>query len=204
MPRVTCIAATAGAAERMAVALQGILPHVAVEGHTADMLPHADAPDCVLAIFGKDNPGALATVERYRARGGEAAVVLVLDAPELLDRESAAMLGISALVNSHALASDLFPVLERVFTRHAPCDLDDDTLPRYLRQCHTLLAAGRTASRLPHRLNNPLAALLAEAELLRLEPLSEGQRESVDRILELSHRLIGEVRALEGVPSVSA
>lgn len=188
----------------MATALQQILPHVAVEGQTVATLSHADAPDCVMAVFGSDSPGALATVEQYRARGGEAAVVLVLDTPEALDRESVGMLGIAALLNSRALATELFAVLERVFTRCVPRGLDDDTLPQYLRQCHTLLAAGRTASRLPHRLNNPLAALLAEAELLRLEPLSEGQRESVDRILEISHRLIDEVRVLDGVAAPPA
>lgn len=175
-----------------------------MEGHTVAMLCHADAPDCVLAVFGSDRSGALATVEQYRARGGEAAVVLVLDAPEALDHESVGMLGIAALLDSRAMATELFAVLERVFTRCVSRSLDDDALPRYLRHCHAMLAAGRTASRLPHRLNNPLAALLAEAELLRLEPLSEGQRESVDRILEISHRLIDEVRVLDGVAAAPA
>ncbi|HEX6535474.1 MAG TPA: histidine kinase dimerization/phospho-acceptor domain-containing protein [Gemmatimonadaceae bacterium] len=51
-----------------------------------------------------------------------------------------------------------------------------------------------------HQLNNPLAALLAEAQLLGMEPaLDEGQRAAVDRIIELVRRVIGTVRDLDSV-----
>ena len=49
-----------------------------------------------------------------------------------------------------------------------------------------------------HQLNNPLAALLAEAQLLSMEPeLSDPHRESVTRVIELVRRLIALVRDLE-------
>ena len=49
-----------------------------------------------------------------------------------------------------------------------------------------------------HQLNNPLAALLAEAQLLGMEPsLGEEQKAAADRVVELVRRVIGIVRDLE-------
>jgi signal transduction histidine kinase len=49
-----------------------------------------------------------------------------------------------------------------------------------------------------HQLNNPLAALLAEAQLLSMEPaLDAQQRVAVDRIIELVRRVIRLVRDLD-------
>jgi signal transduction histidine kinase len=49
-----------------------------------------------------------------------------------------------------------------------------------------------------HKLNNPLAALLAEAQLLGMEDaLDAQQRASVERIVALVRRLIGIVRDLD-------
>ncbi|HEU4643429.1 MAG TPA: histidine kinase dimerization/phospho-acceptor domain-containing protein [Gemmatimonadaceae bacterium] len=51
-----------------------------------------------------------------------------------------------------------------------------------------------------HQLNNPLAALLAEAQLLGMEPaLDASQRAAVERIVELVRRVIGTVRNLDTV-----
>ena len=51
-----------------------------------------------------------------------------------------------------------------------------------------------------HQLNNPLAALLAEAQLLGMEStLDEAQRQAVNRIIDLIRRVIGTVRDLESV-----
>ena len=49
-----------------------------------------------------------------------------------------------------------------------------------------------------HQLNTPLAALLAEAQLLRTEPgLGAEQEEAVDRMIDIMRRIIGLVRDLE-------
>lgn len=51
-----------------------------------------------------------------------------------------------------------------------------------------------------HQLNNPLAALLAEAQLLGMEQeLGEQQRAAVERIIGLVRRVIGTVRDLDAV-----
>ena len=52
-------------------------------------------------------------------------------------------------------------------------------------------------TRLRHALNNPLAALLAEAQLLELEELTDEQRQSVERMVALCRRMVGIVRALD-------
>ena len=50
-----------------------------------------------------------------------------------------------------------------------------------------------------HALNNPLAALLAEAQLLAMETtLAPEHRAAVDRMTELVRRVITLVRGLEG------
>lgn len=56
----------------------------------------------------------------------------------------------------------------------------------------------RRAARLQHAMNNPLAALLAEGQLLAMEEsLSTEQRESVERMIELTRRIIHLVRDLD-------
>lgn len=50
-----------------------------------------------------------------------------------------------------------------------------------------------------HMLNNPLTALLTEAQLLQLEELPEEQKQSVDRIVELCRRTIDAVKQLDNV-----
>ena len=56
----------------------------------------------------------------------------------------------------------------------------------------------KQAARLQHSLNNPLAALLAEGQLLSMEDdLSDEQRESVDRMIELTRRVIVLVRDMD-------
>lgn len=47
---------------------------------------------------------------------------------------------------------------------------------------------------LAHTLNNPLAALLAELQLLELEDLRPEHREGVERAIELCRRVIRIVR----------
>lgn len=51
-----------------------------------------------------------------------------------------------------------------------------------------------------HEMNNPLAALLAESQLLELDPaLSDEQRESVKRIVDLARRVIASSRKLDAL-----
>jgi signal transduction histidine kinase len=48
-----------------------------------------------------------------------------------------------------------------------------------------------------HGLNNPLAALLAEAQLLQFEPLAAEHAAAIERMIELCRRIARTVRELE-------
>lgn len=63
----------------------------------------------------------------------------------------------------------------------------------------TRVPASELAGRLQHGLNNALAALMAEAQLLELEELTPAQRESVGRMVELCRHMTGLVRAMDGL-----
>jgi light-regulated signal transduction histidine kinase (bacteriophytochrome) len=56
----------------------------------------------------------------------------------------------------------------------------------------------KSAARIQHAMNNPLAALLAEEQLLTMEgSLGPEHRESVERMIELTRRVIMLVRDLD-------
>lgn len=59
------------------------------------------------------------------------------------------------------------------------------------------LAVAEVAMRLQHALNNPLAALLAEAQLLEMESLLPDHRAAVRRMVELCRRMGEAVRELD-------
>lgn len=69
---------------------------------------------------------------------------------------------------------------------------------RELARVRLQLAAGENASRLRHAMNNPLTALVAEAQLLEMEPLTAEQVDSVARIVALARRVIAASRQLDG------
>ena len=76
----------------------------------------------------------------------------------------------------------------------------DTELPppaRELRRVRLQFALGEAARMVQHAINNPLTALLAEAQLLELEELTAEQRESVVRMIELARRLVALTRKLD-------
>ena len=70
---------------------------------------------------------------------------------------------------------------------------------RELRRVRRQFALGAVARTAPHELNNPLTALLAEAQLLELEPLAEEHRLAVGRIVQLARRIATVTRRFETV-----
>jgi hypothetical protein len=60
---------------------------------------------------------------------------------------------------------------------------------------HARAASMRTAQ---HALNDALTALLAEAQLLELEPLAEEHLRAVGRIVELARQVAQVARRLDG------
>lgn len=63
-----------------------------------------------------------------------------------------------------------------------------------------LAELSNAVGRVQHEMNNPLAALLAEAQLLELDPsLNEEQRQSIKRIVDLARRVIVSSRKLDSL-----
>ena len=62
-----------------------------------------------------------------------------------------------------------------------------------------LIAAGEIALRFQHALNNPLAGILAEAQLMQLESLPPEQHAALERIVGLCRRIIELGRSLDGM-----
>ena len=69
---------------------------------------------------------------------------------------------------------------------------------RELDRVNAQFALGERARGVQHSLNNPLAALLTEAQLLQLEPLADEPRLAVDRIVGLARRMVALTRQLDG------
>ena len=63
-----------------------------------------------------------------------------------------------------------------------------------------LRAFQQETARIQHAINNPLSALLAEAQLLALEPaLAAEHRAAMEHIIDLTRRVISRVRELDAV-----
>jgi signal transduction histidine kinase len=73
---------------------------------------------------------------------------------------------------------------------------DEQIAARELDRVRAQLSLGEAARTLQHAFNNPLTALLAEAQLLEIEPLADEPRAAVSRILELARRLVALSRKL--------
>jgi signal transduction histidine kinase len=71
-----------------------------------------------------------------------------------------------------------------------------DAGARELRRVRRVFALDASVRAAHHELNNPLTALLAEAQMLAAEPLAEEHRAAAARILELSRRIIAVTRRL--------
>ena len=80
-----------------------------------------------------------------------------------------------------------------------PLDLESESSTRELARLRHQLALGASVHSLQHAFNNPLTALLAEVQLLELEPLSGEQRATVRRIVDLTRRLVAVSRRLGSV-----
>lgn len=197
-PRVVCVADDAAAASVVRDALLVGLPSLDVHAASpsaVNLLPDAH---CLVVVDAAAGHGALDLLRRARAAGfdGAAALVASLDAPPDV-AAAARQLGAAAIVAERDVVRDL---AEAVLAALAAAPRRAAALPALdeeLRQSRRLLAAGAVALRLQHALNNPLTALLAEAQLLEMEEeLPPPHRAAVERIVELCRRTIGVVRQL--------
>ena len=67
-------------------------------------------------------------------------------------------------------------------------------------ETNKVIELSNALGRVQHEMNNPLAALLAESQLLELDPtLNDEQRDSVKRIVDLARRVIASSRKLDAL-----
>ena len=78
---------------------------------------------------------------------------------------------------------------------------DEEVAVRELARVRGQFALGESARTLQHAFNNPLTALLAEAQLLEGEMMSDEHRAALARMLELTRRLVTVSRRLEQASS---
>lgn len=135
-------------------------------------------------------------VTLLRARGFTGAVVVIARVPDekpLCD--AAESLGAIGLTRDPGDSTpwELAKVLAAAFESNARVTQD-------LVRARRIFAAGQAALSLQHAINNPLGALMAEAQLLQLEELNPEQRDSVDRMVELCRRITALVRQLDALP----
>lgn len=201
VPRLVCISTAHHAAIVLQHLVRTIVPSARVEaGDTAILRDPPDA-HCVILAVGTMYSAAEVLIRALRSRGYRNALILVADAPEVLSDDALALMGAAEVLATKDLAVSLPGALERLMELEDAADKSPVAreLLDSLRQLQALVAAGKTASGLRHRLNNPLAALLAEAQLMELEPLTPEHSRSVRRIVELCRRVIGVADEIDNV-----
>jgi signal transduction histidine kinase len=162
-----------------------------------------DAVDCAVVDATVNGTAGADVLRRLRARGYEGAAVLVVDPDQSgsgIDEASLARLGArTCVLNGELVVPLAVAITDALNLANSSDNSALSSAVRSLRQTQRLLAAGELAMRLQHSLNNPLAALIAEAQLLELEELPPDHRGSVERIIELARRVIEVVRGLDGI-----
>ena len=165
--------------------------------HPSQLAEHRvpDAPCAVIdARFGGQT--GLEALRALRAGGFAGGAVLLTDNEEGEEiAVRAAPLGVAHCITRAALAERPAELAQAIVL--ASGLTEGSPALRELRRTQRLIAAGEVAMGLQHAMNNPLTALLAEAQLLELEELPAEHRASVQRMIELARRVIALVRRLD-------
>jgi signal transduction histidine kinase len=174
-----------------------ILPKATLVIATASTIAEGDIPcaDAALIEAGAAPRATIDLVRVLRARSFGGPIVVVRGAPDDAPLEATmASLGIASVARSRVeeTPAELAATL-------ASAVAADAHLMTELRQARRVFAAGQAVLSLQHGINNPLAALMAEAQLLQMEQLSGEQRGSVDRMVELCRRIVILVRRLDAL-----
>jgi signal transduction histidine kinase len=128
---------------------------------------------------------------RVRAMGFEGALVVASDGCG--DTGTALAAAGAAHTPSNDLATQLVPRLAEQLA------LAGSEHAAQVMRARRLVAAGEIALRFQHALNNPLAGILAEAQLMQLDSLPPAQHEALERIVGGCRRIVELGRSLDGM-----
>ena len=201
--RLACIAARPAIATLVRESLGVTFPGAGFATHAPSRVTDA-IPDAHVVIVDAwpDADAALALVRTLRERGWMGGVVLLYasaDADTLTETSllrRAADLRIATIVSPVEAPERLAAAVAEALPG-ASGDLIAAEAWMRLRRVQRLIAAGEVANQLQHALANPLTALLAEAQLLEMEPLPPELREAVGRIIAQCRRTIEVAKRLE-------
>jgi signal transduction histidine kinase len=176
-------------------ALQSVLvaqvPGVAVSAFDPTWVRSAPDAEAVVVDGLTGSTSAADMARQLRAMGYKGAIALVVADGVTLDE---VVLRFDAVVVPESLVpTELVPDLATQMMR-----LEVPGTEMMMR-ARRITAAGELALRLQHALNNPLAGLMAEVQLLQMEELGEQHNETLARMLGLCRRMVEITRSLDGV-----
>jgi len=172
-----------------------VFPRASVTTTDVEVLSEGRLPEVDIALIdsGEVARGAADSLRLLRARGFANPVVIVTPVPD-----DANLCGAAQSLGARCIArDDADPIA--LGTALTGALGGDSALSPELAQARRVFAAGQAALSLQHGINNPLAALLAEAQLLQMEDLTSDQRASADRMVELCRRIVTLVKRLDAI-----
>lgn len=179
-------------------AIASAMPAAQFEHATPETV--AMVADCSLIFVDATSDGGAAgeIAQRLRAGASRAALAFVVSAHDDALAERGARIGALEQIEVKNLGPAMAGTLERALGGEGWSD--EMAFARdEIRRTQRLLAAGEVALGLQHAMNNPLTAVLAEAQLLEMEALPPETATAVRRIIESTRRLVALVRKLDSV-----
>lgn len=167
------------------------LPGSATEALDAATLKSRPVADAVTIDARDDAARGAALATRLRAMGFAGAIVVVTDG---VDADGASLSAAGAShVSPREIADRLVPALAEQMA------LAGGEHAAQVMRARRLIAAGEIAMKFQHSLNNPLAGILAEAQLMQLESVTPDQHAALERIVGLCRRIIDLGKSLDGL-----
>ena len=179
------------------------LPTATLEDSAPDTTAKLGGCSLIFVDATTDATAATETARRLRASSSQAALAFIVGAHDEKLAKAGAPVGALEQIETKALGPSMASAIERaVAAKGWPGDLA--AARDELRRTQRLLAAGEIALGLQHAMNNPLTSVLAEAQLLEMEPLPAETATAVRRIIESTRRLVALVRKLDAVSANKA
>jgi signal transduction histidine kinase len=174
------------------------LPTATLEERAPDAA--AKLADCALIFIDAttDTAAAGETARRLRAGSSRSALVFVVNVRDEGLAKAGAAAGALVQIEMATLGPAMAEAVERAVAQNGWSD-ELVAARDELRRTQRLLAAGEIALGLQHAMNNPLTSVLAEAQLLEMEPLPPETATAVRRIIDSTRRLVALVRKLDAV-----
>ncbi len=136
--------------------------------------------------------------QRLRAGAARASLVFIVGTQDETLATRGARVGALQQIELSRLGPAMADTIERAVAGDGWSDEMEGARDE-IRLTQRLLAAGEIALGLQHAMNNPLTAVLAEAQLLEMEPLPPETATAVRRIIESTRRVVALVRKLDAV-----